>query len=255
MVILLPVDPEDLPRVRGVLDGSIEPSAPRPAVTVVLVRDGAEGLEVLLLRRNPRLAFAPGRHVFPGGSVDPSDTEAVPWRGAAASEPHLATAGVRETFEECGVLLAVDSSGRPAVVDRGDGSWEHDRVALESASVSLGSVLRRRGLALDRGLLTPVAHWVTPIAEKRRFDTRFLLAALPEGQQTWEIVGESDQQEWMRPAEALDRDLPMLPPTRAVLRELLADSTVAEARARPRVLERIQPGVRLDGNRLELLLP
>jgi 8-oxo-dGTP pyrophosphatase MutT (NUDIX family) len=255
VVIFLPVAPDDLPRVRAVLDGSLEPPVPRPAVTVVLARDGARGLEVLLLRRNPRLAFAPGRYVFPGGSADPSDAEVPPWHGTAPAEPLVVTAGVRETFEECGVLLAVDAGGRPAALDPDDASWDLDRVALESASTSLAAVLHRRGLSLDAGMFAPLAHWVTPIAEKRRFDTRFLLAALPEGQFSWEIVGESDLQEWVRPAEALARDLPMLPPTRAMLEELATESSVAEAMARPRTFERIEPGVRLVGDRLELLLP
>jgi 8-oxo-dGTP pyrophosphatase MutT (NUDIX family) len=255
MVIHRPVDPEDLPRVRAVLDGSIAPTEPRPAVTVVLARDGADGPEVLLLRRNPRLAFAPGRYVFPGGSVDASDAEPAPWRGTPAAEPHLVAAGVRETFEESGVLLAVDASGRPAVVDAGDSSWQGDRLALETGSASLAAVLERRGLALDAELLVTIAHWVTPIAEKRRFDTRFLLAALPEGQASWEIVGESDVQEWMRPDDALARELPMLPPTIAMLRQLARERTVAEAMTRPRAFERIQPEVRLVGDRLELLLP
>ena len=85
-MIHLPVDPDDLPRVRGILDGTIAPVEPRPAVTVVLLRDGAEGLEVLLMRRNPRLAFAAGQYVFPGGSVDASDAEHAPWVGAVPDD-------------------------------------------------------------------------------------------------------------------------------------------------------------------------
>lgn len=254
MVIHLPFDPDDLPRIRGILDGSLEPVAPRLAVTVVLVRDGAEGLEVLLLRRNPRLAFAPGRYVFPGGSVEPSDAEEPAWRGAAPQTASLIVAGVRETFEECGVLLAVDDSGRPAPVDA-EGTWEDDRVALEAGSTSLAAVLHRRGLALDAELLVPLAHWVTPAVERRRFDTRFLLAALPDGQQTRDIVGEADLQAWLRPADALSQQLSLMPPTRAMLHELASESSTADALARPRSFDRVEPGVRLDGDRLELLLP
>jgi len=254
VVIYLPVDPDDLPRVRGVLDGSVEPVAPRPAVTVVLARDGADGLEVLLLRRNPRLAFAPGFYVFPGGSVDPSDGIDVPWLGTPPAHPEFLVAGVRETFEECGVLLAVDPDVRPVALDD-DPAWESDRLALESGSVSLSGMLRRRGLGLDASLLAPLAHWVTPISEKRRFDTHFLLAALPEGQEPRDIVGEADFQVWMTPHDALHGELPLMPPTRAMLRELSPETSTAEALARPRTFPRIQPGVRLDGDRLELLLP
>lgn len=253
-MIHLPVDPDDVERVRGILDGSVEPASPRPAVTVVLVRDGETGLEVLLLRRNPRLSFAAGRYVFPGGSVEPSDAEEPPWSGAAPQLPSVVTAAVRETFEECGVLLAVDGEGQAATVDD-DSGWEEDRVALEAASVSLAAVLRRRGLAVDASLLAPLAHWVTPTVEKRRFDTRFLIAALPHGQEAREIIGEADLHVWMRPDDALAARLPLMPPTRAMLEELEAESSATEAVARPRTFERIEPRVRLVGDKLELLLP
>jgi len=255
VVIFLPVAPDDLPRVRAVLDGTLAPVEPRRAVTVVLVRDGAEGLEVLLLRRNPQLAFAPGRYVYPGGSLEASDAEPVRWVGAPPDDPALVVAAVRETFEECGVLLAVDADESTVGVEASDATWEEDRVALETGATSLAAVLERRTLALDAGLVRPLAHWVTPIAEKRRFDTRFLLAALPEGQEAWEIVGEADLHVWLRPGEALLGDRPMMPPTRAVLRALRKEPSVADALARPRVVERIEPGVRLVGDRVELLLP
>jgi len=257
VVIRFRVPPDDLPRVRAVLAGELEPVEPRPASTVVLARDGAAGLEVLLLRRSATLAFAPGRHVFPGGSVEPSDAEEPPWVDARPAEASFVVAAVRETFEECGVLLAVDATGAPAVVDPVDPWGEADRTALESASVSLAAVLRRRGLAVDAAALAPLAHWVTPISERRRFDTRFLLAAHPEGQEARLIVGEADHLEWLRPAEAFSRQLPMLPPTRAMLRDLLEVPSVADAlaRARDRPICRIEPGVRLVGDSVELSFP
>lgn len=251
-MIHLPVEPDDRPRVQAILDGTAAPVEPRLAVTVALVRDGADGLEVLLLRRNPNLAFAAGRYVYPGGSVEASDADPAPWFGSPPDDPAVIVAAVRETFEECGVLLAVDADGRPAAVDP---TWDDDRIALERGETSLAEVLHRRGLRLDAGLLRPLAHWVTPIVERRRFDTRFLLAALPAGQEAWEIVGEADLHEWLRPADALLGERPMMPPTRAVLTTLRAEASVADALARPRVVERIQPGVRWDGDRLELLLP
>ena len=92
-------------------------------------------------------------------------------------------------------------------------------------------------------------------AASARFDTRFLLAALPGSQEAWEIVGEADLHVWLRPEKALLGELPMMPPTRAVLRTLRAEPSVADALARPRIVERIEPGVRLVGERVELLLP
>lgn len=242
---VFPVPPEELPRIRAILAGELAPAEPRPAVTVVLVRDGAAGLEVHLLRRNPRLAFAPGRYVFPGGSVDASDAEPVAWVGAAPPRPELVVAGVRETFEECGVLLAPGASP--------DATWEDERVALETAQTSLAAVLAARGLSLDARMLAPLAHWITPVSERRRFDTTFLLAALPPGQRTRDIPGEADLQVWSRPEEALAQNLPMLNPTRAVLRELAGETSAAEAFARPRIVETIAPEVRLVGDTLELV--
>jgi 8-oxo-dGTP pyrophosphatase MutT (NUDIX family) len=247
-VIELPVPEDDLPRVRAVLAGDLEPPAPRPAVSVVLAHDGAEGIEVHLLRRHPALVFAPGRFVFPGGGVEESDARPAPWLGAPPARPELVVAGVRETFEECGVLLAVGD----AVPDL---SWEPDRVALERGDLALADLLDARGLALEADMLVPLAHWVTPIAERRRFDAQFFLAGLPVGQETRDIPGESDLQVWIRPADALARGLSMMPPTRALMRQLATETTVADALARPREIQRIQPEVRMVGDRVELVLP
>lgn len=244
-MIEFPVPADELPRIRAILAGELEPVEPRLAVSVVLLRDGADGPETLLLRRSVRLAFAPGRWVFPGGAVEPSDADPAPWAGVAPEDTHLVVAGVRETFEESGVLLAV-----------GDGAAsEEERAALEDGTVSLATVLRDRGFALDAGMFAPFAHWVTPVIERKRFDTRFLLAAMPDDQEARAIPGESDRMEWVRPADALARELPMMPPTLAILRELSGEPTVADALARPRDIPRIQPGIRLVDDRIQLLLP
>src|SRR5690349_18303616 len=141
-------------RARLLLAGKLVPATPRPAATVALVRDGAHGLEVYLLRRVREMAFAAGMHVFPGGSVDPSDRlDAAPdapigWVGPGpqwwaeqfgtdeASGGALVCAAVRETFEEAGVLLAGPSADRLVENVAGD-DWELDRVALEAGQLSL----------------------------------------------------------------------------------------------------------------------
>lgn len=232
-------------------------SSLRDAATVVLLRDGAAGLEVFLLRRVPGLAVAPGMSVFPGGSVDPSDTGPIPWIGPppsswtgilAADEAlvrSLVSAAVRETFEESGVLLA-DSPGTQA-----------DRVALERHEISLADVLLKGGLSVRADLLTPWAHWITPDSEPRRHDTRFFLAALPVGQQTADGAREAEIAEWVRPADALLQNVsgsrPLLPPTYVTLRELtgFADVATVFAAAVDRRIEPIQP-VRRAG---EVILP
>lgn len=114
------VPPALAERARAFVAGRLEPVEPRPAATVVLLRDGATGVEVYLLRRRTSMAFAGGMHAFPGGGVDPRDVSDrdVGWHGPSAAEwaVRLGTdegaargfvcAAVRETFEEAGVLLA-----------------------------------------------------------------------------------------------------------------------------------------------------
>lgn len=142
----------------------------RDAATVVLLRDGAAGPEVYLLRRHTAMAFAPGQAVFPGGGVDPRDRDAeVGWAGPDAGawgerfacDPTtargLVCAAVRETFEEAGVLLAGPDAGT-VVADTTGAAWEADRRALESRELSLAGLLRRRGLLLRSDLLGAWAH-------------------------------------------------------------------------------------------------
>jgi len=205
------------------------PATPRDAATVVLLRDGADGVEVYLLRRHGRMAFAAGQAVFPGGGVDERDGEtAVGWAGPEpavwaerfrcdeATARGLVCAAVRETFEESGVLLAGPDAAT-VVADTSSPDWEADRVALETNQVSLAQVLSRRGLVLRSDLLGAWAHWITPAFEPRRYDTRFFVAVLPDGQHTRDVSGESDAVAWMRPGDAVaaarEGRLGMMPPT------------------------------------------
>jgi 8-oxo-dGTP pyrophosphatase MutT (NUDIX family) len=164
-------------------------------------------------------------------------------------------AAVRETFEESGVLLAATSDA-DLLADVSTDEWEAERVALESRQHSLSELLARRGLVLRSDLLRPLAHWVTPDAEPRRFDTRFFLAQLPPGQVTRVAGSEADQRLWVRPAEALEQELTMLPPTRAVLTELATYDDVASALGAPRAIAPINPQLRVgDDDELVFLLP
>ncbi len=233
--------PEELvARARLLAEGGPwQPPPALPAATVVLLRDGPAGLEALLMRRPDTMAFAPGMHVFPGGRVDPEQDSRAKVRGSVLegdwADPGLSraivTAAVRETFEEAGVLLAVDRSGRPAARD---GAWAADRAASERAG-GFPEVLARRRLHLDADLLVPIAHWITPEVETRRFDTRFLAAALPANQVVDAHETETDQAHWVTPADALATygrgAMAMLPPTVAVLSELGRHRSVGDALA------------------------
>jgi 8-oxo-dGTP pyrophosphatase MutT (NUDIX family) len=224
------------------------PAAPRDAATVVLLRDGARGVEAYLLRRVRGMAFAGGMTVFPGGSVDVTDAAAdTPWAGpsplvwaqrlgtSAALAGALVCAAVRETFEEAGVLIASpvpDGSGPDrSGPDMGGADWEAERVSLAARSRSLSELLAQRGLVLRADLLRAWSRWITPESEPRRFDTRFFVAALPDRQLTRDVGGEADQVRWMRPADALSAhrrgELPMLPPTAVTLDEMSSYASVA----------------------------
>jgi 8-oxo-dGTP pyrophosphatase MutT (NUDIX family) len=260
-------------RVQQASEPSFVPPATRPAATVVLLRDITGGIEAYLLRRVPTMAFAPGMHVFPGGSVDPRDTDtAIRWAGPppeawesrltadAALVRSLTCAAVRETFEESGVLLA-GPSPYEVVADTTAPDWEVDRAALLDRSLAFGELLNRRGLVLRADLLAPWTHWITPEFEERRYDTRFFVASLPAGQRTRDVGGEADRAVWMRLAEGYDgfRDgtLAMLPPTAVTLSELMPYATVADVRtaAAERSIRPLLPRAVLVDGQVVLLMP
>ena len=257
-----------LERARSLARGDIGVPPTRDAATVALLKDGAQGPEVYLLRRVLGMAFAGGMHVFPGGSVDPADAHAsIGWSGPApeafaaafrCDEPlarALVCAAVRETFEESGVLLAGPSPDE-LLADVSTDEWEAERVALEAREQSLSQLLERRGLVLRADLLRPLAHWITPEVESKRFDTRFFVARVPQGQVCREVGSEADSRLWVRPDDALDRRLGMLPPTAAVLRELAAFDDVDAALTAPREIRTVLPKLLVgDDDSVAFLLP
>ncbi len=256
-------------QIKGLRDGSLVEAPTRDAATVVLLRDSADGPEAYLLRRVRAMAFAGGAHVFPGGSVDPEDKH-VPaemgWSGPAPdwwaerlrcdvpTARALVCAAVRETFEESGVLLAGPSE-HEVLADVSSDDWEAERVALEAREQSLSDLLARRSLVLRADLLRPYAHWVTPVMEPKRFDTRFFLAALPTGQVCRDAGTEADQRVWARPVDALASDWFLMPPTRVSLDDLLEDRDVAAALDAEREIRSVSPVYDLDEDDNVVLLP
>jgi 8-oxo-dGTP pyrophosphatase MutT (NUDIX family) len=252
--------------------GGGEPAAARDAATVVLLRDAADGLEVFLLHRVRGMAAFGGMTVFPGGSVDPADIDSddVPWAGpgpqawaqplsaAPALARGLVCAAVRETFEEAGVLLA-GAAPDQVVADTSAPEWETARGALEARELSLSTLLSERGLCLRADLLRPWAHWITPVQEKRRFDTRFFVAALPRGQRTAATTGEAERVGWARPAEALAArargEVIMVPPTAITLAELAEYATVDDVLAAERKITPVLPRLVPGGDGVRFLLP
>ncbi|HWD22212.1 MAG TPA: MBL fold metallo-hydrolase [Burkholderiales bacterium] len=184
-------------------------AAPRPAATLILLRSGAVSLEALLLQRSKNAVFLGGAYVFPGGAVDASDDEARRVLGltdAQASERlglgsgALAyyVAAVRECFEEAGVLLACDASGKQIPAERAQSlmAYRH-RPFLE--------LLEAEDLYVPAGALAYYGHWITAPGRTRRFDTRFFVALAPEGQQGAHDANETVHDVWIGPREALER--------------------------------------------------
>lgn len=245
------------------------PAAPKDAATVVLLRDGSAGIEAFLLRRVSGMAFAGGMTVFPGGGVDTRDADATPawagpepswWAGTLGSPTALASAlvcaAVRETFEESGVLLA---GPQPHSVVADTEEYADARQALVRRELSFAGFLADAGLILRADLLAPWSNWVTPVEEPRRYDARFFVAALPDGQRADGVTTEADDAYWRRPAEAIDDwkagRCGLLPPTWMTLAELAEFDTVAAVLAADRTIDKVVPKVVRDGDVLRLVLP
>jgi len=178
-------------------------AAVRPAATVLLLRDGPNGLEVLMTRRSATASFAPGAYVFPGGGIDAADHQAHPHarRRNTQSDLHLtqAIAAIRESFEELGILLARHANGQMANAA--------DIAALDrqAPGENFAAQCKSRGLTLAADEVFVLAHWITDRDLPRRFDVPFLVARMPDAQTP--VADEKEQFEpvWVRPADALSR--------------------------------------------------
>ncbi len=192
-------------------------AAPVLAATLVLLRDGAAGLEVLMIARHEAMAFAAGAMVFPGGKVHADDA------GLAGGRPEgaLRVAAIRETFEETGILLADGGAGAAGLgARRGE---------------PFAGLLAERGLAPAADRLVPFAHWITPVGRPRRFDTHFFAAAAPPDQDPAHDGREAVEARWISPAAAVAASdggaLNLVFATRLNLLRLARFATVAEALA------------------------
>lgn len=174
-------------------------SAPRDASTVIVARDGNAGIEVYLLRRSSRATAMPDAYVFPGGTLDNGDKSPQArmnlvgeWRPA---EPAFTYAAIRETFEECGLLFAVDPIPHDAL--------RAARTRMLKGERTFNETLTDLGTKLDARALRYFSRWITPVSNPHRFDARFFVARAPDQQ-----IAEADELEtydgrWLTPAEAL----------------------------------------------------
>jgi len=251
--------------------------APRQASTTLIVRDGAPGLEVLMVRRSLQASFMPGAYVFPGGAVDPQDGSAE--HAAACDESFerltlrigaitqvgdqalpYAVAALRECFEECGLWLGAPDQHTPA-----SGGWARLRARLH-AGESIASLVPMAGAPLVTSALQPWSHWVTPVGMPKRFDTLFFVARAPLGQQPEVDAGETTALAWVHPAQALAErhraEFPMEFATLRTVESLLpfsetgTSALLAHARAH-RSLPPVHPRLKRDirGAIVGVLLP
>lgn len=242
----------------------------------MLLRQAERGIEVLLVRRDDRVAFMGGAHVFPGGRVEPRDSEdalmsrcsdveaAVERMGGVARRDVMAfhVAAARELFEEAGILLARDHSGALAAIhDASRARFDAYRVGVARGALAMSELLDAERLQLACDALVYFAHWVTPEIETRRFDTRFFAAIAPDAQDASHDNGELTHSVWIAPAAAIEAcrrgDIALPPPTWTTLRWLGAFDQVerAMAWARTRHVARVQPGFLQQGDTRIVLLP
>ncbi len=230
------------------------PDAPvptRPAATILLLRDGPTGMETLMLRRTRSSGFVPGAYVFAGGRVDATDgsnavadrLEDLPDDEAAdrlglprdATPPGIAyyAAAIREAFEETGILVGVDARGReiPGAGESADVLAVRDRLLADE--IGLPEALDRLGARIDGSAVEYVAHWITPVQEPRRYDTRFFAARVGPEREIALSPSEMTDGIWLTPEAALDRHregrLPMVFPTIRTLEQMCGFESVDAA--------------------------
>ncbi|KRA67195.1 NUDIX hydrolase [Caulobacter sp. Root656] len=229
----------------------------RPAATILLLRD-QPGFEVLMVERHHQIDFAAGALVFPGGKTHAGDHDpawadhATGWDSVGEDGAPLRIAAIREAYEEAGVLLARDATGRTYA---GEAAIDV-RAAVADDRLAFLDVVRDLGLKLDLGALTIFARWITPPLTAKRFDTWFYAAHAPLAQLAVCDGHEAVDAEWIAPREALDLagsgQRKVIFPTRMNL-QLLAESADAAAAieaARTRPLVTVEPWV--DGTSLRI---
>lgn len=221
------------------------------AATVMLVRDKTEGsMEVYLTQRHQSLVFLGGYHVFPGGRLDDTDyadgveelshtlshtqaSEILGLKESSMMSLGYWAAAIREVFEEAGVLLVCNKNGDAPSLSEPEtrAKMEKYREDLLKEKITMSEILKAEGLYYAANKLCYHSHWITPPGPPRRFDTRFFIAELPEGQEPSHYSEEAEEGIWIEPQEALDsllrREIKIIPPTIMSLRALAQHNTTA----------------------------
>lgn len=242
----------------------------RPAATIVLLRDGGLGLEVFMVVRHHAIDFASGALVFPGGRVEESDfalagnSALCPNPDGIETEPMaFRLAAIRETFEECGVLLARPHGAEALIGAAALRSVEAShRAPLAAGKVDFAAVLEAHNLRPATDLMTHFAHWITPKHQPKRYDTHFFLAEAPAEHLAIHDGEEAVDSLWIAPAQVLIDTaagrFKLVFATELNLARLATHRTVAEAvaAARASTVVTVCPEVlRMEGGRRVLRIP
>jgi len=232
---------------------TFEDDAAIDASTIIVLRDTEDGPEVFLLRRARKSSFMPNVYVYPGGRLDPEDCTpeaAARVRGLTPDDARrrlgedlpgltalgLFLAGIRETFEEAGILLArrrgeddlIDLTSDPEVARR----FAAHRDRLNAYELSMSAFAADEDLIFDLSDVHEFSRWITPFFESKRFDARFFVAIAPEHQRPLHDSKETTDSAWLAPKRAVqmyqDGELELAPPTLATLVQLARFSTSAE---------------------------
>jgi len=204
------------------------------AATVLLLRDRPGELEVLMVQRHRDMKFMGGALVFPGGRVDAADADAAKYATGDSEDTAIRIAGIREVFEECGILLARE---------KGDGSFISDahrhevalrhRERIDKGEMTMSELAEAENLEFATEMMVPFAHWITPPGPPRRFDTWFYLARVPEDHTHAHDGNESVDSVWIKPSVALEDEAAgrreIVFPTRLNVAKLGRSKTVEEA--------------------------
>lgn len=259
------------------------PVAPLDAATVMLIREtpSADPFEVLLMRRHARQSFMAKAFVYPGGQLDHADCHpeladvagdmTAEMARHALNEPDLSDekalglffAAVRETFEESGILLARMTSGRQ--LDFADKAtrqrFARYRAMILQQEMTLRDLAKKENLVFRLNDLKPYARWVTPVVEKKRFDTRFFLATMPPGQKPVHDSREMTETLWIEPGKALLKqtkgDILLMPPTLKTLEEMANQSSWSDLSdlASSATIQPTMPQVSVEGDSIVIKLP
>jgi glyoxylase-like metal-dependent hydrolase (beta-lactamase superfamily II)/8-oxo-dGTP pyrophosphatase MutT (NUDIX family) len=250
-------------------------ATPRHSSSLIVLRDGAKGLEVLMLRRAERAGDQnSGAAVFPGGHLDTADVHAYPLCIGLTDAQASARLGIveggltywvaalRECFEESGLLLALGRDGRWADLDAlGDAATVMAlRQRLNAGEIDIASLCQRHGWRLATDRVPYFSHWLTPPGRPKRFDTRFFVAIAPPDQRASADETESAELMWLTPADALaaERRLKLMLVTEETLRALSKFERAADVlafAAQARDVPLMMPRIGSDAKGMRPVLP